>query len=704
MNDVNYLESVYAGIIGKTAGVRLGAPVEPTIWSYERVLACYGEVVDYLREYKNFAADDDLNGPLFFIRALSDYYPDSNAQLTSAMVGKAWLDYTREEKGMFWWGGYGRSAEHTAYVHLKNGITPPLSGSIELSGPVMPQQIGGQIFIDTWGLISPNNPLQAADFAGVAARVSHDGAGVEGARFVAAAIAIAFNERSPRRIIEKSLDVLPGNSELAAMIREIISFFENQPDDFRACRAFVEKNFGYWKYPGVCPLPTNAAVIVLSLLYGDGDFGRTIEIATMCGWDTDCNAGNAGTIAGVAYGLPSIPERYRAPINDVIVASSVSGSLNIIDVPGISAFIAAHRYYAAGQKTPDAVARHLPGRQLKFTFDFDGSTHGFRLSDALHFQIKHTDKVSKGTNGGGLEVLVDRLERGQIGRIYHKPYYRRIDFDDERYDPAFTPLVYPGQTIRFSVAVSVMSGRSIRIAPYASGGGKIQEGTYIEYTKTDTDKWAEQVFTIPEIDEVIDEVGVLVMNYSKEKFLGHVYIDDFFVEGNGQLKVDFSRQSIEFGTITQCTTSGGAWSLEDGYVRGTSPGPASLFTGNYYCANYVVSGSVHPIFGESHLLAFRALGIMRAYYFGLNGSDNVALLRNNHGIEVVEETRFDWRVGEEYQLHVEVVENTFMCFIDDRKIFAHECDGAFFSHGMVGYHHCSAGNTMFGAIVQTERA
>ena len=133
MTDTAYLEKVYAGIIGKAAGVRLGAPVEPTIWSYERIHDSYGEVTSYLRDYKNFAADDDLNGPLFFIRSLSDYCGDRNTELTSEMVGKAWLNYSREGKGMFWWGGYGRSAEHTAYVHLKNGIAPPLSGSIQLS-------------------------------------------------------------------------------------------------------------------------------------------------------------------------------------------------------------------------------------------------------------------------------------------------------------------------------------------------------------------------------------------------------------------------------------------------------------------------------------------------------------------------------------------------------------------------------------------
>ncbi|RKX77271.1 MAG: hypothetical protein DRP49_02275, partial [Spirochaetes bacterium] len=67
-----YLEQLYGGLLGKCAGVRLGAPVEPTIWTYERIRDTYGEITGYVKEYKNFAADDDVNGPLFFIRALLD--------------------------------------------------------------------------------------------------------------------------------------------------------------------------------------------------------------------------------------------------------------------------------------------------------------------------------------------------------------------------------------------------------------------------------------------------------------------------------------------------------------------------------------------------------------------------------------------------------------------------------------------------------
>ena len=79
-----------------------------------------------MKDYKTFSADDDANGPVFFIRAL---YDDAvERELEAEDVGKAWLNYTREGVGMFWWGGEDVSTEHRAYLNLQRGIPAPQSG------------------------------------------------------------------------------------------------------------------------------------------------------------------------------------------------------------------------------------------------------------------------------------------------------------------------------------------------------------------------------------------------------------------------------------------------------------------------------------------------------------------------------------------------------------------------------------------------
>ena len=59
----DYLQKVYAGWLGKVIGIRLGAAVEG--WTYQRIQDVFGELWDYPASYKNFAADDDSNGPCF---------------------------------------------------------------------------------------------------------------------------------------------------------------------------------------------------------------------------------------------------------------------------------------------------------------------------------------------------------------------------------------------------------------------------------------------------------------------------------------------------------------------------------------------------------------------------------------------------------------------------------------------------------------
>ena len=428
--DQNLLSKLYGGFLGMNVGIRLGAPVEPGIWTVERIERTYGDIRGYIKEYKHFAADDDANGPVFFLRALDD---TDGQEPTPGSVSEAYLNYTREGIGMFWWGGLGVSTEHTAYLNLLSGIPAPQSGSIRQNGRTVAEQIGGQIFIDTWGLVAAGDPARAARYARAAASVSHDGEALNGAAFIAACIALAFVETDIERIVDKALTHIPAGSAYRAVVEAVRAYRRNHPAvAWRDCRQMLEDEWGYDRYPGVCHIIPNAGVCALALLYGAGDFSRTIEIATMCGWDTDCNAGNVGTIAGVLGGIEAIPEHYRRPINDEIVLSSVSGYLNILDVPGYIWYLAMWYYRLRGEPVPEEVQRHLHPGEIDFDFSLPGSTHGLCVSDPCLLRGGHKENA--------YEVMWNRLNRGQQATVHLKTFYRRSDFSDERYKPVFSPV------------------------------------------------------------------------------------------------------------------------------------------------------------------------------------------------------------------------------------------------------------------------
>ncbi|QUG40699.1 ADP-ribosylglycohydrolase family protein [Psychrobacillus sp. INOP01] len=674
----NYLEKVYAGFLGMNVGIRLGAPLEPTEWTFERILQVHGDIKGYVKDYNMFSADDDANGPLFFIRALYDDARDREVRAED--VGKAWLNYCREGIGMIWWGGEGISTEHNAYLNLKNGIQAPKSGSVEQNGIVLAEQIGGQILIDSWGLIYPQNVEKAAHFAEIAASVSHDKEGLYGARFMAACISKAFTAASIREIIDAGLSVIPKESVYARIVNAVLEFYLQKPDDFRECRNYLEAEWGYDKYPGICHIIPNAGVCILALLYGNGDFARTIEIATMCAWDTDCNAGNVGTITGVYGGIEGIPLHYRKPVNDCIVASSVSGYLNIVDIPTFSAELALLGYKMAGEIPPENLQNKVKNGEVFFDFELPGSTHGFKSDNPFKAFIQHNSKVGQGS----LEVIFDRMYGGSQSKIFYKPFYRRDEFNDEKYKPTFAPKAYSGQQVAVDMYLDKWQGSGIFITPYIRDSFT-KECLILDKVVLENNSWNNIQFTIPDTNgALIDEIGYILESPSTSlnRAFGAIYLKNFHIFGNSEYTIDFSKQSVEFLSITPFAHQNGKWSINGDKMRCLSEGNCSSYTGNYYTKDAIIEFEVHPISGTSHQMIFRAQGIQRHYLVGFDGVDKVSLILNDFGYERLITVPFTWEIGVKYRFQVQYKGKNIRFSIDDETIIEYEDDKI--TSGMIG--------------------
>ncbi|MCR4855957.1 MAG: ADP-ribosylglycohydrolase family protein, partial [Erysipelotrichaceae bacterium] len=282
-----YLEQVYAAWLGKVIGVRLGSPVEN--WSHEKIMEAFPDEEGYLVDYDVYAADDDLNGPLFFVRALLE-----EGELSAEKIGDTFLNYLQEYRGFFWWGGVGISSEHTAYENLKKGIPAPKSGSAEVNGLTMAEQIGGQIFSDCWGYVAGYDPDLAKQMAQMASSVTHDRNGIQGGIFVAVAITLAMMKEDIHEVIDEALEYLDKDMEYYQTARDIIRFYEENRNDWTLCLKYIQDNYGYDRYPGVCHIIPNMALMIMAMCYGENDFDRTLVMLNRCGWDTDCNCGNVG--------------------------------------------------------------------------------------------------------------------------------------------------------------------------------------------------------------------------------------------------------------------------------------------------------------------------------------------------------------------------------------------------------------------------
>ena len=686
-------EKIYGGFLGMNVGIRLGAPVEPAIWTAERIERVYGDIHGYVKEYKHFAADDDVNGPVFFLRALDD---TDGAEPTPASVSEAYLNYAREGIGMFWWGGLGVSTEHTAYLNLLHGIPAPMSGSIRQNGSTVAEQIGGQIFIDTWGLIAPGDPARAARYARAAASVSHDGEALNGAAFIAACISAAFVHDSADAVMDEGLRQIPRESRYHQVVDAVRTFRARHPEStWKDCRLMLEKEWGYDRYPGACHVIPNAGVCALALAYGQGDFCRTVEIAVMCGWDTDCNAGNVGTIAGVLNGIGGIPALYRDPVNDELVLSGVSGYLNILDIPTYVWHLAYWAYRTAGLPVPDEVlSRRHPGA-VRFDFSLPGATHGLRVSDPCLFRGQNKD--------GGYEVMWDRLERGQQAAVFLKTFYRRGDFSDERYKPVFSPIACPGQEAVIACDFEKWRGESVCVTPYIrealSGETMLLTTSILREDGSHTFR-----FILPEVDGgLIGEVGLHIEGNSPRITYdaGRLIIRRFEISGKADYSLRVGRMPEEFQNVLPFSQNHGSWHVEGDHIQALSVEHAEAATGNYFMTDVKVTGTVTPRNGPSHLVGVRVQGTRRGYYLGLDGENRVSILRHDgFALDRIAGGTFRWEPDRPYQICAEVRGRTLKLSIDGQEVL--EAEDGRFAWGMAAYAMYAAGRTEFGDLRITE--
>ncbi|SCP97248.1 ADP-ribosylglycohydrolase family protein [Anaerobium acetethylicum] len=424
----DYSEKIYAGVLGKILGVYLGRPVEG--WTYEKIDSTFGEVYNF-KNHKTGAPlivpDDDISGTFVFYRALEDNGYD--LELTARQIGDTWLNYVIEDKTILWWGGLSRSSEHTAYLRLKEGVEAPESGSVELNGESMAEQIGAQIFIDTWALVNPNNPERTADLARKAASVSHGGIAIEAAVFLAVMESLAFEENDIDRLIDEAVKYVK-DDRLTVLIEEVRKVCA-EADDWHEVREWIEKNHGYEKYAGSCPMVTNHLAVMMALLMGGDDYNKSIMIATSAGWDTDCNAGNVGCLNGIRLGLEGFgtgADLRKAVADRMYVVSADGGSC-------ISDAVLETRKLIKACAALNGEEAKLPDK--RYSFEYKGSVQGFvpynnDMEDQVLTGIENAyekyrqtglvlsyEGLAKGTRAAAcIDTFIDLKPKGKDGTSY----------------------------------------------------------------------------------------------------------------------------------------------------------------------------------------------------------------------------------------------------------------------------------------------
>ncbi|MDD6262629.1 MAG: ADP-ribosylglycohydrolase family protein [Clostridiales bacterium] len=237
--------------------------------------------------------------------------------LAQLMIDRCGREFTPENVCNMWVASQSRNAyctaERIAFRNIVNGYRPP--NTAKYKNPCR-EWIGAQIRGDYYGYINPGNPELAAEMAWRDASISHIKNGIYGEMFVAAMLSCAACSDDMTGVIRGGLGQIPAGSRLYKAITGVIEKFEKgvSAED---CMADIHAEYDEHTAHGWCHTISNAMIVAAALLYGGGDYGRSVCLAVQTGFDTDCNGATVGSVIGMMKGVKAIGAEWTDPIKGV---------------------------------------------------------------------------------------------------------------------------------------------------------------------------------------------------------------------------------------------------------------------------------------------------------------------------------------------------------------------------------------------------
>ena len=674
-----YAEKIYAGVTGKLLGVYLGRPVEG--WSYEKIRETFGEISYYIHDRLNLpliVADDDLSGTFGFFRAVEDC---AGRKVTAEDIGNSWLNYIIENRSILWWGGLGNSTEHSAYLMLKKGIKAPFSGAASNIGRVMSEQIGAQIFMDAYAMMCPGDPEAAAYYVEQCARVSHDGLAVDAARFLGTMESMAFDEQDVDKIMDDCQRFIQ-TEDIRRLLHDVRNLCAGTGDYLQA-HQWLEEHYGYQNFYGPCPMMSNHAMVLASILLGGDDFQKSLKIATTSAWDTDCNAGNVGCFNGIRLGLDAMDKGadLRTPVADRLYIITSDGGAGVTDAVTESRKIIKAAMARCQEET------ELPAQ--RYAFEQRGSLQGF-MACPLFADRAGRIQVSNDSSFGnrpGLRVDFNALAEGAPANVSVATFLNHHEVYSN-YETYVSPTLYSGQTVKTVIFAPDGTAPYVRLCVhYVDAVDKMQ----VMYSPAFRLKKGDNVLEW----EVPDTGGMPVCRFGYE--FGSVYRYSSYVVIRSADWSNTPRRFCQEGILMK-----DMWDLNPFWsqafvasARNFSPnlnctycishdegeGLATIGTSDF--TDYQVTSTLKMSLHDKAGLVARSKGHRRFYAAVMTGMDKVRIVKRcDDKLTILGEAGFDYEEFREYEMTFRVKGQELELLVDKKRLLAcHDSDGPYTAGG-----------------------
>ena len=208
----------------------------------------------------------------------------------------------------------------TCKTNLRLGLLPPMSG--ELDNERWKTSNGAWIRSEIWAAFAPGVSDIAIKYAVADAMVDHGLAeGTHAEVFTATMQSLAYVESDIRVLLDTALSKIPPESAVAKTVRLVMDAYDNGVaySEVREQVLKANEELGWFQ------APANLGFVTIGLLYGEGDFKKSMLYAVNCGDDTDCTAATVGATLGIIGGTKAIPEDWREFVGERIVTVSITG-------------------------------------------------------------------------------------------------------------------------------------------------------------------------------------------------------------------------------------------------------------------------------------------------------------------------------------------------------------------------------------------
>lgn len=273
--------------LGKSIGGTLGLPAEgrpgPLNFSF------YDPVPT------SAPPNDDLELQLVWLHLIEQ----RGFALTQRDLADAWLAHIH-----YMWDEYGRCR-----WNLRRGVPPAAAGTFEnwfVSG------MGSPIRSEIWACVCAGYPEHAAAYAALDASLDHGPEGIAGEVFLAVLQSLVLGGTPLGAALARALGAIDPVSETARAIRFVFRLHERKLPEWEAYREIVAAH----GHDNFTHAPLNLGLIAWALVYGGGDFDRSLLLGTNCGYDTDCTAATVGAVLGMILGPEGMAERWKKPIGE----------------------------------------------------------------------------------------------------------------------------------------------------------------------------------------------------------------------------------------------------------------------------------------------------------------------------------------------------------------------------------------------------